>query len=191
MERHRLLQLFYRNETNLYRDRLRVLHLAPESCFQKQFEQQGNLDYVSADLRSPRVTVKTDITDMVFEDKSFDVVLCSHVLEHIPDDRKAMAELFRVLKPEGWAVLQVPIDTGRAVTYEDESITSPEERQRAFGLFDHVRVYGRDYKDRLEAAGFVVRVIPYAEHLSEEDVRRNCIVRGDDVYLCTRPGSVQ
>ena len=105
-----------------------------------------------------------------FDECTFDVVVCNHVLEHVPEDRKAMRELQRILKPGGWAVLLVPFDQDRAVTYEDWAIVDPDERERAFGQFDHVRVYGRDYVDRLSDAGFEVSVVRYGDELDEQTV---------------------
>jgi predicted SAM-dependent methyltransferase len=145
----------------------------------------SNLDYVSADINSPLAMVKMDITNIPCEDNSFDTILCSHVLEHVMDDQKAMRELFRVLKPEGWAILQVPIDCERDKTFEDPNIVSPEDREKFFGLSDHVRVYGLDYKDRLEKAGFKVKVDHYVKNLGDDMVEKHRLWRGEDIYFCT------
>jgi predicted SAM-dependent methyltransferase len=123
------------------------------------------LSYFTADLKSALASVKTDITNIAYKSNSIDVVLCNHVLEHVPEDRKALTELFRVLIPGGWAILNSPIDLERAETFEDPSIISPQDRERAFGQSDHVRIYGRDYKGRLENAGFVVTVESYFRDL--------------------------
>ena len=154
LERHRLLWLYFRDRTNLFTDRLRLLHFAPERIFETVFKSLDNLDYITADLYSDSAMVKMDITDITYEDDSFDAIICSHVLEHIMDDRKAMREMLRVLKPGGWAIIMVPIS--RDVTFEDPSIVTPEDRERFFGQWDHVRFYGQDIKDRLESAGFDV-----------------------------------
>ncbi len=152
LERHRLLALYLESQTNFFQQQLKVLHFAPEYIFQKRFSVLPNLDYISADLQSQYAQLKMDITNIPYEDSSFDVILCCHVLEHVPEDKQAMRELFRVLRPGGWAILQVPIDSSLRVTFEDPEIVTPEDRKQYFGQSDHVRIYGRDYKDRLEEA---------------------------------------
>lgn len=172
LERHRLMWLFLQRETCFFQDELRVLHMAPEQCFLSIFKKMNNLYYTSADLYSPIVDVKADILALPFENNSFDVVFCNHVLEHIDDDRKAMSELYRVLKPNGWGILQVPIQLSREKTYEDFSITSPEERKKHFGQYDHVRWYGKDYYERLASVGFKVEQWNTSEHFSEEEIQK-------------------
>ena len=168
LERHRLLWKFFQDETHLLTARLRVLHIAPEQRLQRELSQLVNLDYLSIDLESPLAMMRADMTLMPFKDDVFDVILCSHVLEHVPDDGQAMRELRRVLQPGGWALLQSPMDDRLATTFEDPSVTDPDERQRLFGQRDHVRVYGRDYADRLRAAGFDVEINDYASRLGAE-----------------------
>ncbi len=145
-----------------------------------------NLDYISADLDSPLAMVKMDITNILYEDNSFDVILCSHVLEHVVDDQKAMRELFRVLKPGGWAILGSPMDLNRDKTFEDPNIVSPEDQIRTFGYPGHVRIYGRDYKERLEKAGFAVRVDSYVRELSPDTIKKYGLMREEDIYVCTK-----
>jgi SAM-dependent methyltransferase len=140
----------------------RLLHFAPEPALTSSFQQIPGLDYLSADLASPHAMVKADITNMVWPDASFDIIYCSHVLEHVPEDRPAMREMFRVLKPGGWAMLQVPI--AKHGTIEDPSITDPAERERLFWWHDYVRLYGLDIKERLAAADFEVEVV-FGRHL--------------------------
>lgn len=123
-----------------------------------------------------------------FPGNSFDVIICNHVLEHIPDDHKAMSELFRVLKPNGWAILQTPMDTRRETTFEDPTATTPQQREQLFGQSDHVRIYGRDYKDRLEATGFTVTVDDFVKTLPPETVSRFGLMADEDIYLCKKPG---
>jgi predicted SAM-dependent methyltransferase len=185
-KRQRVLWLYLKNYTNFFREPLKVLHFAPEYCLQKKFKKQPNLDYISADLFSSLAMTKIDITDIPYPDNTFDVILCSHVLEHIPDDRKAMKELLRVLKPTGWAILQVPIDRKRDKTFEDPAVTSPQERERLFGQHDHVRFYGRDYQDRLRDAGFVVEVNNYIKDLEDETVEKYSLDKQEDIYLCKK-----
>lgn len=180
LERHRLLCL-YLSDHPLGQD-LSVLHFAPEESLQTKLRRRER--YVGADLDSPRADVKIDITAIPYEEE-FDVVICNHVLEHIPNDRKAMRELARALKPGGIALMQHPMDESRAETYEDPTLTSPEQRLAAFGQFDHVRVYGRDFVDRLHEAGFDVEVIDYFEELSSSDQVRYGL-RHEPIFRCSR-----
>jgi predicted SAM-dependent methyltransferase len=170
LERHRLLWLYLKNETNFFSDHLKVLHFAPEQSFYDRFQKLTNIDYTTTDLNSPLADVKANICDLPFENDSFDVILCNHVLEHIPDDTKAMQELFRILKPGGWGVLQIPQDLKRAVTFEDDSITDKKERAKIFGQYDHVRIYGLDYFDKLRGVGFKVEEVNYSENLTEKEI---------------------
>jgi len=186
-ERQRLLYLYLRARTNLFEDRLRVLHVAPEDCLQSILSRQGNLDYLSADLEPGSAMIAADITSLRFPDDAFDAILCSHVLEHVPDDRQAMRELHRVLKPGGWAILQVPMDQSRERTFEDPSIASARERERLFGQRDHVRVYGRDYPARLRDAGFEVKVVRFAAELPVDVVRACRLNEREDIFHCGKP----
>lgn len=185
-ERQRLLFLYLRDRTNLFRDRLRVLHVAPEDCLQPTLSRLGNLDYVSADIASSAAMVRMDVTDIQFPDNTFDVILCSHVLEHVSDDKRAMRELKRVLRPGGWAILQVPVDGSRERTFEDPRVTDPVERERLFGQSDHVRMYGRDYPQRLADAGFDVQAVPYAKQLGPDVLRTYGLDEAENVYRCSK-----
>ena len=167
LERHRLLWLYLTNETNFFTSKKKVLHMAPEQCFLSRFKKL-NHEYITADIDSPIADVKADIVNLPFNDNSFDVVFCNHVLEHIQDDTKAMKELFRVMKKGGMGVFQVPQDLNRDVTFEDNSITDPKERAKIFGQYDHVRVYGRDYFDKLRSVGFKVEEVNYSQKISSE-----------------------
>lgn len=180
LERHRLIWLYLREKTNFFTARLKVLHFAPERCFQGRFKSMPNLDYITADLDSPFADRKIDIIAIPFEDETFDCVFCSHVLEHVPDDRKAMREIYRILKRGGWAILQVPIDNRREKTFEDPAVTDPKEREKLFGQWDHVRIYGKDYKNRLEKAGFKVEIYSYAK----EDRDKYGLIYNEEVYCC-------
>jgi SAM-dependent methyltransferase len=155
-DRERLLLLYLENNTTLFERPTKLLHVAPEPQLRKVIERHPNIEYVTGDLNRPDVTTRIDITNIRFPDDTFDAVICNHVLEHVHDDRRAMTELKRVLKPGGWAVLQVPISYVLTSTYEDRSISTEAERERAFGQFDHVRIYAADYLDRLAEAGFAV-----------------------------------
>lgn len=186
-ERHRLLWLYLHHRTNLFSAKLRVLHFAPEYMLQETLKAMPNLSYVSVDLDSSLAMIHTDIMHLPFPDASFDVVLCSHVLEHVPNDRSAMAELFRVLHPTGWAIIVAPVDHSRVETLEDQGVILPQERARLFGQHDHVRLYGRDYISRLEYAGFAVKVDRYAAELDHSTIARYGLNRHERIYLCSRP----
>jgi len=171
LERHRLMYIYLQQKTSFFTDKQKVLHVAPEQCFYKLFRKMKNLEYVTADIESPLADVKMDLHKAPFKDNEFDVIFCNHVLEHVEDDAQCMRELYRVLKPGGYAIMQVPIDYSRAVTYEDSSITSPEEREKHFWQKDHVRLFGLDYPTRLTAAGFTMDCNKLAEELGEKAER--------------------
>ena len=185
LERHRLLWLYLKNETDFFsRDiqastALRVLHFAPEQCFLKRFRKLTNLDYTTTDLVSPIADVKADICDLPFADNCYDVILCNHVLEHIPDDTKAIQELYRVMKPGGYGIFQIPQDLNRETTFEDDTITDKAERAKIFGQYDHVRVYGRDYFEKLRSIGFKVEEIDYTVQLNETDIDKYRLAKGE------------
>ncbi|HKJ49232.1 MAG TPA: methyltransferase domain-containing protein [Christiangramia sp.] len=187
LERHRLLWLYLKYETEFFNKNLKVLHFAPEQAFYKRFRKLNNLDYTTTDLNSPLADVKADICDLPFEDDSFDFILCNHVLEHIPDDTKAMQELYRILKPGGTAVLQIPQELDRAETFQDDSIRDPKERAKIFGQYDHVRVYGRDYFQKLRNIGFEVEEVDYTSKLSEAEINKYCLAKGEIIPVCHKP----
>lgn len=179
LERHRLLWLYLKNQTNFFTDNLKVLHFAPEQAFYKRFKNQKNIEYLTTDLNSPLADIKADICDLPFEDASFDVILCNHVLEHIPDDITAMKELYRILKPNGWGIFQIPQDLNRTTTFEDNSITDKKERAKIFGQYDHVRVYGRDYFDKLRNIGFKVDEVDYTATLTNQNIEKYRLAKGE------------
>lgn len=184
LERHRLLWLYLKNETDFFSAKHKVLHFAPEQAFYKRFRKLSNLNYTTTDLNSPLADVKADICDLPFKDESFDFILCNHVLEHIPDDEKAMQELYRILKPGGTAILQIPQELDRAETFQDDSITDPRERAKIFGQYDHVRVYGRDYFDKLRYIGFKVQEADYTSKLSEVEIEKYRLAKGEIIPVC-------
>jgi predicted SAM-dependent methyltransferase len=207
LERHRLLWLYLNEKTDFFKPELvsgssvtntnriklrdtemnsalKVLHFAPEQAFYKLFRNQKNLDYTTTDLFSPLADVKADICDLPFEDNQYDVILCNHVLEHIPDDTKAMQELYRVLKPGGMAILQIPQDLKRAVTFADDTITDQKKRAEIFGQYDHVRIYGRDYFDKLRSIGFKVIEEDYTNTIAPELVEKYCLAKGEIIPVC-------
>jgi SAM-dependent methyltransferase len=183
LERHRLMQLYLQNETRFYTSNPHTLHVAPEFCFIKRFERLLGENYVTADLESPLAKVKMDVQDIPFNDNTFDVIFCNHILEHVDDDLKALQELFRVLKPGGWGIIQSPINYNRTVTYEDATIVTPEERTKHFGQHDHLREFGADYAMRLAKAGFDVTEDRYVETLSTEKIKRNALPANEIIYL--------
>ncbi|RII29514.1 MAG: hypothetical protein CXR30_11530 [Geobacter sp.] len=185
LERHRLLWLFLRAKTDLWVRNLKLLDIAPYGLVSENIKKMANIDYLSIDINSPQAMLQMDITNLGFQDNSFDSILCYHVLEHVPNEQKAMQELFRVLKPGGWAIIQVPLKPGP--TMEGAHIYDPVERKRLFGQEDHVRYYGDDFKSRLEHHGFVVTVDPFASTLSQADLKHYAISVFEDIYYCTKP----
>jgi SAM-dependent methyltransferase len=186
LERHRLFWLYLTNETEFFTKHLKVLHFAPEQAFYKRFKKMKNLEYTTTDLNSPIATVKADICDLPFEDNEYDFIICNHVLEHIPDDTKAMQELYRVLAPGGTAILQVPYEADRKTTFEDNTITDPKERAKIFGQYDHVRVYGMDYFEKLAEVGFTVEALNYSATLSEEEINTYRLAKGELLPICKK-----
>lgn len=184
LERHRLLWLYLKQKTDFFARPLQVLHFAPEACFVNRFRSIHGDGYVTADIESPLAQLKIDIHRIPLPDNSFDVVLCNHVLEHVDDDIMAMRELHRVLKPGGFAILQVPFfnpipDT----TTSDPSITDPAERERRYGQRDHVRRYGKDYPTRIAAAGFASIADNFVDQLPDETRRKHGLVQGEIIYV--------
>ncbi len=186
LERHRLLWLYLQNETDFFTStaKRRLLHIAPEQCFLKCFKNQKNLEYITSDLESPIADVKADVCNLPFEDYSFDIIFCNHVLEHVSDDTKAMQELFRVLKSGGFGIFQIPQDLNRASTFEDNSITNRKERTKIFGQYDHVRVYGNDYFAKLRSIGFEVNEINYTKQIDQNLVKRYALAKGEILPVC-------
>ncbi len=185
LERHRLIWIYLRERTNFFKGPLDVLHVAPEQCFIKAFEKIHGNRYITADIESPLAKVKMDIHHMPFADRTFDVVLCNHVLEHVASDIQAMTEIHRVLKPGGFAVLQVPFFAPVPdVTLEDASITSPREREIRFGQDDHVRKFGKDYPERINRSGLTAKPDRFAQQL--ENPSRYGISTGEVIYRADR-----
>lgn len=186
LERHRLLWLYLKNETSFFKAKLKVLHFAPESALMNQFKKLKNLSYDTIDLNSPIADIKADICDLPFLDNSYDFILCNHVLEHIVDDNKAIRELYRVLKKNGIGIFQVPIDYNRDTTFEDFSVTNKKERNKLFGQYDHVRIYGLDFFDRIQKAGFSVERCEYTSKLSKEDIIKFCLPKKEIIPICRK-----
>lgn len=163
-----------------------LLHVAPEHCLRARLRRVKWLDYWTSSLDGRHARLSLDITKIPFEDAFFDAVICSHVLEHVLNDRAAMSEFFRVLKRGGWAILQVPIQLDRIETYEDATIVSPEDRKREFGQDDHVRIYGIDCRDRLRDAGFEVAFVR-GEEVVGADIEYYGIDPSEPLIFCRRP----
>lgn len=186
LERHRLIWLYLRDKTNFFQQPLDVLHIAPEQCFMKPFEERHGSQYITADIESPLAKIKMDIHRMPFPNNTFDVVLCNHVLEHVDNDIQALSEIHRVLKPGGWAILQVPFfapvpDT----TVEDPSVKSPRDREIHFGQDDHVRKYGKDYPQRINSSGLLAQPDTYAREIANGD--RYGISTSEILYKAVKP----
>ncbi len=186
LERHRLLWLYLKNETSFFKTKLKVLHFAPESALMNEFKKLKNLSYYTVDLNSPIADIKADICDLPFLDNSYDFIICNHVLEHIVDDDKAMRELYRVLKKNGIGIFQVPIDYNRDTTFEDFSLKNKKERNKLFGQYDHVRIYGLDFFDRLQKAGFCVERCEYTSKLPKEDIIKFCLPKKEIIPICRK-----
>ena len=167
--------------------KIKVLHFAPEAIVTKIICDNPNVNYLSVDIDHRNAMRKEDIKNLSFQDNSFDLIICIHVLEHIDDDKKAMQELLRVLKPEGIALLDVPIDNTREITYEDWSITTPEARTKAFWQWDHVRLYGLDFPKKLREIGFVIEEDDYIKGVGDEIIQKQCLEVSVN-YIGTKKG---
>ncbi len=186
--RHRLLWLYFHAQCrDLFDKRIQLLHLAPEFCFERHFRRNPNLNYVTADLTAPQVDLHADVCCLPFAERRFNVVLCNHVLEHVTDDRRAISEIYRVIRPGGWALMQVPVDSEREITLEDAEVRTPEERELYYGQDDHVRQYGIDFVDRIRRAGFSIDVIDYTSILGQPLVEYHGLPQRELIYLCRKP----
>jgi len=185
LDRHRLLWKFFQKHTNLLDQTFKsMLHVAPEPEIDRKLIKVPSIQYVTADLYKTDVMEKMDITDIHYADNSFDVICCCHVLEHVSDDRKAVNEFYRVLKPNGWAVLMVPII--RETTFEDPSVTDPLERRKVFGDKNHCRAYGKDFDHRVGESGFAVQAISASEIIDPKEFERLGITVGEEIFLCRK-----
>ena len=192
-DRERLAYLYLANETPIVHDQVRILHVAPERLLERKLRAYNNIDILCVDLNPEplREAIPSiqhmDVANIDATDNSFDIIICNHVLEHVPDDRAAMRELLRVLKPGGWAMLQVPIARSLEVTLEDSTTSSEQEREKMFGQRDHVRMFGRDYADRLTDAGFDVKLF----HWSEESgyggsLNQHALIRDEVLHIAKK-----
>lgn len=190
LERHRLMWLYLNQETNFFSTPQSLLHIAPEQCFYGKFKKQKNLKYLTADLNSPIADMHFDIHNIPLEDDCFDVVFCNHVMEHVEDPLRCMEEIYRVMKPGAWAIMQVPQDFNRATTYEDPSIVTPEDREREYWQKDHLRLFGRDYPDWLMRAGFQVEEFHTSKEFSTEEINRFRLSKSEILYIARKPNEI-
>lgn len=189
LERHRMIWLWLERHSDLFATHPRLLHIAPEVSLMRYFQQhykECKERYVTADLESPLADMHFDVQHIPLAERSIDVVICNHLLEHVVNDRLALRELHRILKPGGWGIMLVPEDRSRATTFEDDSITDPNERTHLFGQYDHRRVYGLDYDERLRDAGFLVERIP-ARSLVNDKEHRLYAIGDDDLVVVHKP----
>ncbi len=179
MERHRVAWIYFDQNPQLFWPGMSIVHVAPERVLRNRFRSIPEVTYHAGDLTAEFGPERIDVTQLPYEDASIDAVVCNHVLEHVPDDRKAMSEIRRVLRPSGWALLQVPGLERKEFeeTDEDPSVTDPHERLARFGQRDHVRRYGRDYADRLESAGLAVQILYVDKTLPQAEVDRYRLAR--------------
>lgn len=187
LERHRLMWLYLKEKTNFFTAPAKVLHIAPEQCFYKLFRAMDHIKYTTGDYNSPIADVHFDLHHAPFEDNTYDVIFCNHVLEHVEDADQCMKELYRIMKPGGWGIFQVPIDYSNPKTYEDKSITDPKDREIHYWQKDHVRLFGMDYKDKLAAAGFTVTVDDYVMKLPESIKDRYRLDPSELIFYCVKP----
>jgi SAM-dependent methyltransferase len=183
LERHRLLWLYIVTRGELLDRELSLLHVAPEPSIRARLSRQPNLHYIGADLDSILADVRLDLCHLPFPAGHFDAVLCNHVLEHVPDDGAALRELYRVLMPGGWACLQAPVNVDLARTAEDPGTYGPQEREQAFGQWDHVRQYGRDYPDRIRAAGFRIEATTLEVQNDPEQAAAHGLMADELLYI--------
>ncbi len=191
LERHRVTYMFLKEKTNIFKENINLLHIAPENMFYNIFINHENINYLTADLndKKPNVMEKMDIKDIQYPDNTFDFIYCSHVLEHVPDDRKAINELYRVLKPDGKAIISVPLYRSLDKTFEDPSLDTPKLRLKHYGQADHLRKYGLDFIDRLEDAGFTIisDERKFIESMDEEDFNKYGLDNFIEFFYCAKP----
>ena len=192
LERHRTLWLWLLRESDIGRGAValpRLLHVAPEVALMRKFSRiyaKQPADYVTADLESPLADLHFDIQHIPLEDESFDVVICNHIMEHVEDDRLAMREILRIMRKGGWGVILSPVDLQRDKTFEDDTITDEAERTRIFGQYDHRRIYGRDYAERLREAGFEVYECDYANLIPAKEKQLYALT-DEPLYIVRKP----
>ena len=178
-----MLWLYLKKKTKLLEKNISVLHVAPEIIFIKKFKKITNWNYVSIDLKSPLADIKANVYNLPFKENYFDLILCNHVLEHIEDDYKALNELYRVIKNNGTLIAQVPLDKNLKTTFENKQIINPKERNKYFGQYDHVRVYGLDFFGRLAKSGFTPKKIDILKKMSKEEKIKYCLPKDEKIPI--------
>lgn len=186
LERHRLMYLYLKGKTNFFTQNHELLHVAPEYCFINRFEKLENIKYITADIESPLAKVKMNIEEIQFPDNSFDIIFCNHVLEHVENFDKAVQELYRVLRPGGWAIMQSPQDMNLLETIFDHTITDPRERERIFLQSDHLRLFGQNYGHELSKNGFKVTEDKFVTEMPLEQAKRYALPMEEIVYFCEK-----
>lgn len=188
LERHRAISLYLKNKTNILHEKNKLLHIAPEIFFYELFSSLKNIDYLSVDLDTNKkhIKEKMDIQEINYPDNTFDSIICSHVLEHVPNDTKALKELYRVLRPDGHAIILVPINKNFEESYEDPAIQTPEERLLYYGQSDHLRYYGVDFEDKLKNAGFKIISNDFIQNMDEKSLKKYALTDYDIIYDCTK-----
>ena len=187
LDRIRHIFLYLKNKTRVLTDEFRILHVSPEVSLTEVLRSNKKIDYVSVDLDPKKAMIQMDLTNIKFDDNSFNVIICSQVLEHIPDDKKALSELYRVLKDEGFAILQVPISFSMEKTIEDSIANTPELREEKYGQDDHVRLYGMDYLDRLRTAGFSIKLYNFSEEHGLSESEKYRLIVDEKIFICSKP----
>lgn len=188
LERHRLLWHYLMNNDS-ERERIKnlptILHIAPEVCLMREFKRiylSAPQNYITADLESPLADMHFDVQQIPMADSSVDIIICNHLLEHVESDHKALTEMYRIMRSGGMGVMLAPIDYTLETTFEDDTITDPKQRAEVFGQYDHRRIYGKDYLERLRAAGFEAFEIDYAAEFSDSD-RTKFSFGSDKLYI--------
>jgi len=191
-DRDRLVQLFLDKSYKIANKKIKILHIAPEPALYKRLSKLKNIDYVPATkyhegiYYADDITI-VDITDMHFNDGEFDMIICNHVLEHIDNDQLAFTEIFRVLRNGGTAILQVPYSNLLDKTYEDPSMNTVKLREEHFGQFDHVRLYGTDYPQKLEDIGFNLNLFDPVDVLEKKEINKLSFFEGEKLFVATKP----
>jgi predicted SAM-dependent methyltransferase len=185
----RLQWLYLKHETNLMKEKINLLHFGPEYCYYRKFKEMNNINYYPVDKNNNKYSkdiIYADLTELNIEANTFEMIICNHVLEHVENDKKAIKEMYRALKPGGTAIITVPIDSTRIETYEDLSVTKSKDREREFGQWDHLRYYGLDFQQRLESAGFIAKTEHYARSFSNGDYEKYGLA-DEPIFVCKKP----
>lgn len=185
-QRERLAYLYLKNKTNIFNSNLKVLHIAPERNIKKKLQENKKIDYTSFDKVSDWADLKGDVMNMSFENDSFDVVICNHVLEHVDDDIKAISEIYRILKPNGWAMLQVPIALDLDTKFEDYNIKTEKDREKFYAQKDHQRLYGKDYDNILENLGFKVDIVDLQAEIGQDSIKNYVLFENEKIYIANK-----